>query len=388
MRDYSLVHVDISDAGTYNKPIGYPSKISLLNRPLRIDIEVSQAQIDCGGIFWGLLYMVFNVKKFHLEASAKRAVAVTDLLAHFATQQASSHNFQNSEAQLLSLLTLSNGEKRDAKQNNPDYIESGIKKMFSLLSQNTIITAVPIDEPLRSSFYQKLFAGFQFLGERIDEDLNKGKIDLAPVYDSMELIVDGGHDCASRWREVLEVLVEKFPPRLLGEELAPDESVDNLKEQLLSLFYEARVIEGNKAAEDFSDHYISDQYTGNRVHYSSFFKRTLRPWEDYPLPTTQEENSFISSIEGDLTKQMKKYLKENALDVKDLQKVLSMDISYALNALKSKNIPSRKIGRLLENSHEDSTVYDPWVTTFVPWSKMICKFLCYEEGDSSIFGGA
>ena len=268
--------------------------------------------------------MKFKVKGFQLNELGKQAGAVTELLQSFGKQKESANIFMDAEERLLELLALSEGAARDDKQNTPRFNKNGIKKMFSILSENKAITSAPSNEKERAKFYQTIAYGYKFIGDTIKEEFNFGNMEKEDVYSCIDSIGDGAHACAGRWRSVLEELVRGFSHTIkvpgLDKELEPD----RLKEQLGELFYRGSVIEGNKASEEFVNTYYPGMSVGNRVHYTTFFKRALNAQLDYHLPTTMEEDSYILEQQFEIFRDVAHYLKKASLDERIVERVLSL----------------------------------------------------------------
>ena len=111
--------------------------------------------------------MELKVKEFKLESIAKQGGEVTELLNSFGTQKESEHIFIEAQKVILDLLVLSEGVKRDDKQNSSEFLERGIKKMFSIMAENKGMTAAPKSEGERYDFYKKLAHGYKFVGDTI-----------------------------------------------------------------------------------------------------------------------------------------------------------------------------------------------------------------------------
>ena len=267
---------------------------------------------------------VLKIKEFELEPGAKRAGLVTELLQSFGNQREVGNIFRETQEQLLDLLSLSKGVSRREGQNSYGFNKSGIGKMFSIMSHNQAMTAAPESEVERQAFYKKLAYGYQFVAEAIKEEFEGGKLDKEDVCSCLDLIGEGGYACAGRWRSVLEELVGGFSYKLKVAGMAEENQKDRLKEQVGELFFNSRVIEGNKASEEFVNTYFPDMYVGNRVHYTSFFKRTLNALLDYELPATMEEDSYIQAHQGEIFKDIQRYLKTSSLDHLVVERVLSL----------------------------------------------------------------
>lgn len=218
------------------------------------------------------------------------------------------------KALLLDLLQRSQGEKRYPQQHSMQYIKEGIETMFGVMSTNASITSAPREVEDRVRFYQTITNGFQRIGESLQEQYRSGKIEKKDLYSCLEVIGDGGHSCAGRWRQVLEELLpsmQVWKTTALPKEL---EKHDSFKEQIKTLFYKARMIECNRAAEEFVAKYYPVVSISDKLHYTTFFKRFANEILGYRLPITMEEDSYLNRSQNALFHNAQNFLEEKNID--------------------------------------------------------------------------
>ena len=268
--------------------------------------------------------MNFKIEEFKLDEDAKKAGELAKLLERFGKQKEPVNIFEVAEAVLLEVLALSGDERRVQGQNTPEFNKEGIETMFSCMSLNKSMTAAPTEEKERADFYKTLAYGYKFVGDTIKEEYEAGNMDKRDVYSCMDSIGDGSVACASRWRSVLEELLRGFSHRIKLPGYEAENQTDRLKAQIGEQFLKGKVIEVNKAAEEFvKDHYPTLSIE-NRVHFTTFFKRSVNTLLGYNLPITMEEDSFIRRDKARIFQDVKQYLKDCAMDDRIVKRVVSL----------------------------------------------------------------
>jgi ankyrin repeat protein len=255
-----------------------------------------------------------NLKTFVLNPLALETTTTSDLFVNLEKLEYGENVILDAKKCLVDLLTGANGDKRFPEQHSEIYVLEGIEKMFEIMHSNAPITAAPRDEKERKIFYIKLAKGFKFLGDIIHEEFIRKKLDKKDVYSCLETIGDGGHSCAGRWRQVLEEVLVGFSHKIKNTQIIDKVELDPLNTEIESLFYRARVIEGNKAAEEFVKENYPGVHESSRIHYITFFKRYLNDFKNYHLPTTMDQDSYLGIEEKDIKKNVEKYLMKSYLD--------------------------------------------------------------------------
>jgi ankyrin repeat protein len=176
-----------------------------------------------------------------------------------------------------------------------EHLQQGLNKMFHTLYANTPITSAPSNSTDRAHFYQKISNGYQFIGELMKEEVQKGELDQHAVYSCLDAIGDGGHYCAGRWRNVLEELFHGFSDKINEKMGYEPVEKDRFDLELQNLFYQSKIIVGNKMADQFVHQNFIHLLEDNKLHYTNFFKRHLNESLHHTLPVSMEEDSFLSS---------------------------------------------------------------------------------------------
>jgi ankyrin repeat protein len=213
----------------------------------------------------------------------------------------------------LTLLSQIDGNSSFEGLQSKEHLHEGINKMFGIMYSNTPITSSPRDQKDRSLFYKKLATGYQFLGEIIQEELQKGSLDKQNLYSCLDTVGDGGHACAGRWQQVLEQMSFVFRDQINEKLGVQPEPSDKLDQELQNLLYESKMITVNKLSEEFVDKHLSQISTGNKLHYTSFFKRFANENLHLNLSINMENDSFLESELTFLKNEAFNFLKEKNL---------------------------------------------------------------------------
>jgi ankyrin repeat protein len=254
------------------------------------------------------MFTTIPVKTYHLKPIAREALEATEWLNNLDKLNYGDTVCDKAEELLLELLDLSKGEKRFQNQHSQAHTLEGIQKMFGILKSNSMITAAPRDERERKQFYEKLAKGYKLIGDTIKEEFDRGKLDPKDLYSCLEIIGSGGFACAGRWRQVLEEISLGFSDRINHKDVAKEVESDKLKTKIKELFFQSRVIEGNRAAKEFVEYHYPKIGEETKLHYNTFFKRVVNVLLDFKLPTTMEQDEFLGKSQHSIGDVAENYL--------------------------------------------------------------------------------
>jgi ankyrin repeat protein len=249
-----------------------------------------------------------HVRTYDLKPIALEAEETKKWLDTLEQLNYGDHVILQAKERLLDLFYLSKGEKRFLSQHEGDHILEGLQKMFRTMESNLRITSAPRDEIERKAFYEKLAKGYKLLGDIIQEEYNLGKMDQKDLYSCLDTIGDGGHACASRWRQVLEEMIIGFSDKLKNKEGVEEVQGDKLNNKLKELFFKARVIESNRASKDFVDKNYPNLGEATKLHFETFFKRVLNVLYNYNIPTSQEQDDYLGKSQHVIGTSVQRYL--------------------------------------------------------------------------------
>jgi ankyrin repeat protein len=235
-----------------------------------------------------VLYVKLGKKS--LEATQPNA-----LVDNLANLDYGKHVSLKAQITYLNLLTEIEEDHRLEGLHQKDHLLEGFNKMFGIMFSNTPITSSPRDSVDREQFYKKLSNGYQFMGELIGEELHKGSLAKPEVYACLDAIGDGGHACAGRWQQVLDELSIGFSDKINEKLGLPPIHQDRFDREIQNLFYQSKTVAANKLSEAFVNETLSDISSGNKLHYTAFFKRFLNKNLNLNLPINMEEDSFLES---------------------------------------------------------------------------------------------
>jgi ankyrin repeat protein len=236
---------------------------------------------------------LFEVVQYSLGVNALNATKVTDFLNRLDTLSYGEEVSLKAHALYLRLLGHLEVGEGPSFLHSKQHIHQGLNKMFEIMYNNTPITSSPSDANDRALFFKKLSNGFQFLGEILEEAFSSGHLDKNQFYSCLDMIGDGGHACASRWRQVLEELSEGFSNSIDKRFGTLSKPKDPLDSKLEDLFYNAKIKFANQFSDRFVHHELSNISEGNRLHYSTFYKRFLNEALHLKLPIGMEEDPFL-----------------------------------------------------------------------------------------------
>jgi ankyrin repeat protein len=256
----------------------------------------------------------YLVEEFYLKARAKAPNQTVSFLQDLGRLQTQGCPFEEGRKILLRLLGKCRWHQSYDAQNSWEYVASGIENMFYVMKKNKDYVSAPKEADKRRDFYQKLAKGFLFLGEHLKQEYLKDRIGKKELYACLELIGDGGHACAGRWRLVLEEMFKGLsnPSKDLASKDAQKQDV--LYNHMKILLDKARVIEANRLAEDFVQYHYPYLDPADKLHYMNFFKRVLNDEKDYHLPIIREEDSYLKDDTGHKTKMAMEFLTLKNLD--------------------------------------------------------------------------
>jgi ankyrin repeat protein len=200
--------------------------------------------------------------------------------------------FQNGEANFLSLLEQVKEKGCHHQQYTVEETKEGIHKLFKYFEENTPVTSAPYEEQERKVFYDKLSKGYSYISNVISQEYFEKRLDEEQLYSCLEMIGEGANFCAGRWRQVLDELVLGFSDKIKGKEEVPN-SKDRVYDSIKECFYKARSVIASQLSEGFVNQFYSDIPEASRLHYVSFFQRHLNQEYHFNLPITEEKDPFI-----------------------------------------------------------------------------------------------
>jgi ankyrin repeat protein len=245
---------------------------------------------------------------YKLKPLALEKAEPTNFLANLEVLDYGENVVDEARKGLLDLLFISKGKKLFEEQISKHQISSGLRHMFYILKNNLPYTSAPVDEKDRKIFNHKLANGYKFMGDLLKNEYHKGNLDQKALFSFLETIGDGGYACAGRWRQVLEEISEVFSYKLKDYGITAQVETDKLNLKIKDLFYRARVIEGNRAADLFIEENYSHIDEESKLHYFNFFKRYLNEYKQLNLPITLDNDSFISRESNEISEKASKFL--------------------------------------------------------------------------------
>jgi ankyrin repeat protein len=229
---------------------------------------------------------------------------------------------QNGEENLLSLLDLVKEKGAQGNRLNPEETQNGIKKIFQYFRDNTPVTSAPQDEEERKAFYDKLQKGYGLISHVISQEYLEKGLDENQVYSCLEMIGEGAHYCAGRWRKVLDELFVGLSGKIKGIEVEPEMEKDRVITSIKGVFYNARSAVSIQLSNDFVNKHYGNSSEGNRLHYTTFFQRVLNQDYGLNLPITEEKDPFIENEFEYLLEISNSYLKKHNVDGMIIEKAI------------------------------------------------------------------
>jgi ankyrin repeat protein len=265
---------------------------------------------------------------YKLSEAAFKKPPSTDFMRNHEKMELQENAFQNGEEILLSLLEQVKENRCEDPEFSPSDIQEGVQKLFRYFNENTPVTSAPHDEEMRNVFYEKLKKGYSYIAGVIQQEYQLNRLEEDQVYSCIQMIGEGAHYCAGRWRQVLDELFIGFSDRMMGNGEEIEVSKDRMLNPIEESFYKARIALSNKLANDFVSRFYADVSHGSRLHYVAFFQRYLNQEFHFNLPITEDQDPYLEPE--------RKKIEDTALDYLKTKNVNGMILDHTLALIAEK----------------------------------------------------